>query len=57
MFESPWKKPLRSNPSGNCVESRKIGGLREVRDTKLRNSPILSMSENDFTALMDTIRR
>lgn len=58
MFVSAWKKSSKSNPSGNCVQSRKFGVLRQVRDTKLaEDSPVLSVSESDFGALIDSLRK
>ncbi|GAA5019623.1 DUF397 domain-containing protein [Actinopolymorpha pittospori] len=41
MEFSNWKKPSRSNGSGNCVEVGSASGLVGVRDTKNRDGGTL----------------
>ncbi|CAM3270942.1 DUF397 domain-containing protein [Stackebrandtia soli] len=56
MTPGKWRKPSRSGNGGNCVEAR-IASLVEVRDSKLGDaSPILSMSAEDFGALLNAAR-
>lgn len=50
---SPWRKPTKSNPHGNCFELRLNHGAVEGRDSKLGdNSPVLT----GFDVLRDNIR-
>jgi len=43
-MDTEWKKSSHSNPSGNCVEVRKVPNGVEVRDTKDRTGPVLRFS-------------
>jgi Domain of unknown function (DUF397) len=53
-----WRKSLRSNPSGNCVEFARLdGGAIAVRDSWHRSGPALIYSQTEAAALIARIRR
>ncbi|MFD0558702.1 uncharacterized protein DUF397 [Stackebrandtia endophytica] len=55
-MKSPWRKSSRSGGQGNCVEAR-LNHTPEVRDSKMGDdSPILRLSPNDFTALLNSVK-
>jgi len=52
-----WRKSSRSgNAGGNCVEARRSTSF-EVRDSKLGDdSPILTLSPEDFVGFLKAVR-
>lgn len=59
MFAPQWKKPERSNPSGNCVELAALtaaGSAVGMRDSKHVTGGHLTMGRRDLAALLDAVR-
>ncbi|MCD0447059.1 DUF397 domain-containing protein [Glycomyces sp. A-F 0318] len=61
MTTSKWRKSSRSgngDAGSNCVEARAAGAGFEVRDSKLsEDSPVLGLTQGDFTALLESAQR
>jgi hypothetical protein len=56
MEFSNWKKPSRSNGSGNCVEVGSAPGLVGVRDTKNRDGGTLAVPAAQWSAFIDDVK-
>ncbi|GIG65490.1 DUF397 domain-containing protein [Phytomonospora endophytica] len=54
---SPWKKSSRSQQGGQCVEARANTGLFQIRDSKLADSPILTLTPAEWSGLLATLKR
>ncbi|GLZ78160.1 hypothetical protein Afil01_29670 [Actinorhabdospora filicis] len=52
MGTSPWKKSTRSANQGQCVEARTDEGRFQLRDSKLSESPILTVSKADWQGFL-----
>ncbi|MFD8549726.1 DUF397 domain-containing protein [Streptomyces sp. NPDC059649] len=51
-----WRKSSHSGKDGNCVEIARLSGSAVgVRDSKVAHGPILSFSEQAWTALISDI--
>lgn len=46
-----WRTSTRTGAHGNCVEVRLIAGHIEVRDTKDRTGPTLTLPPSAWTTL------
>ncbi|HIW63722.1 MAG TPA: DUF397 domain-containing protein [Candidatus Stackebrandtia excrementipullorum] len=58
MTSRKWRKSSRSGGSGgSCVEARLGDVGPQVRDSKMGDaSPILNLSDHDYTALLSSVR-
>ena len=53
-----WRKSGHSNPDGGCVEAGRAGdGTVGVRDTRLRDSPVVEFSPAEWARLIERVRR
>jgi hypothetical protein len=52
-----WIRSRRSGGNGNCVEARLTRLGPQIRDSKLgRQSPILTLDETTYTALIESVK-
>ncbi|MEV6523746.1 DUF397 domain-containing protein [Longispora sp. NPDC051575] len=57
MTGGVWRKPSRSNQSGQCVEVAQVPGLTGVRDSKDAAGPVLAFAPADWRAFTSALRR
>ncbi|MEV0650339.1 DUF397 domain-containing protein [Phytomonospora sp. NPDC050363] len=57
MGVSPWKKSSRSQSGGACVEARANLGRFQVRDSKLAESPVLTLTAADWVGFLAIVKR
>jgi hypothetical protein len=51
-----WRKPSRSNGSGQCVETASAGGAVAVRDTKARDGVTLTVTAEAWQRFTDGLK-
>ena len=54
ILDEQWRKATKSNNNGACAAVRAIGGMVQIRDTKLgEDSPVLSFTAKEWEAFVD----
>lgn len=48
-----WRKSIKSQQSGQCLELAKVDGVIGVRDSKDPNGPILEFTVAEIAAFVD----
>jgi hypothetical protein len=48
-----WRKSVRSQSNGACVEVARVGDVIGVRDSKDPTGPILTFTPAEFAAFLD----
>lgn len=48
-----WRKSVKTQNSGACVEVARVGGVIGVRDSKNPNGPVLEFTPTEFEAFLD----
>ena len=52
-----WRKSVKTQNSGACVEVARVGNIIGVRDSKDPDGPILKFTPREFEAFLDGARR
>ncbi len=55
--ESAWRKSLRSNASGNCVEVAQTTGFIAVRDSKNKSQQPLVFTKDEWRAFLHGVKQ
>jgi hypothetical protein len=48
-----WRKSIRSQANGACVEAARVGDVIGVRDSKDPDGPVLRFTLREFEAFLD----
>jgi hypothetical protein len=51
--DANWRKSIRSQNNGACVEVARVGDVIGIRDSKHPNGPILAYTLAEFSAFLD----
>lgn len=51
--DANWRKSIRSQNAGACVEVARVGDVIGMRDSKDPNGPVLTFTLTEFDAFLD----
>ncbi|TDC91403.1 DUF397 domain-containing protein [Actinomadura sp. 7K507] len=55
-YRSSWRRSSHSAQGANCVEVAQATEAWAVRDSKDATGPVLTLTRDEWTALLDTIK-
>jgi hypothetical protein len=56
MLDHNWRKSTRSGDNGQCVEVRNTSGTVQVRDSKDKTGPVLTVTPDEWSAFIGGVR-
>ncbi|GLY15754.1 hypothetical protein Kisp01_27690 [Kineosporia sp. NBRC 101677] len=54
---TPWVKSTRSGSEGQCVEQRRNGAARQIRDSKNPSGAVLTVDADAYSDLLTAAKR